>query len=31
MNEIEKYLIQKIKPDDYCVLALSGGPDSMCL
>lgn len=31
MNEIKKYLKQKIKPSDYCILALSGGPDSMCL
>ena len=31
MKEIEKYLKQKIKKNEKCILALSGGPDSMCL
>ena len=31
MREIEEYLKQKITKQDTCVLALSGGPDSMCL
>lgn len=31
MIEAKKYLIQILKDNDTCVLALSGGPDSMCL
>ena len=31
MKEIKKYLQSRITDKDICVLALSGGPDSMCL
>lgn len=31
MKNTKEYLSQKIKKNDVCVLALSGGPDSMCL
>ena len=31
MKEIKKYLKSKLNENDTCVLALSGGPDSMCL
>ena len=31
MKEIEKYLQAKIPDNETCILALSGGPDSMCL
>lgn len=31
MKEIKEYLKRKINENDTCVLALSGGPDSMCL
>ncbi len=31
MKEIKEELQKKIKKEDKCILALSGGPDSMCL
>lgn len=31
MNDVNKFLNLKIKPDDKIIIACSGGPDSMCL
>ena len=31
MNEVKEFLEQKLQDNETVVLALSGGPDSMCL